>query len=455
MTTETALCLLAAGKGTRMRSDLPKVLHEVAGLSMLGHALRSGDGCAPSRVVVVTGHQSERVAQAAQGLAPGATCVEQSPQLGTGHAVQMAAPALAGFGGDVFVLFGDTPLIRAETLEAMLAARRGGADVIVLGFEAAVPGGYGRLILDDAGGLDRIVEAKEARADELAVSLCNSGVMCVPGPVLFGLLDKVTNDNAKGEYYLTDIVGLARAEGLACAVVRCAEEETLGVNSRVDLAAAEAAWQARARLALMESGVTMTAPDTVFLSHDTVIGQDATVEPHCVFGPGVTVAGGASIRAFSHLEGCTVASGAVIGPYARLRPGADIGEEAKIGNFVEVKAATFGRGAKANHLTYVGDATVGAGANIGAGTITCNYDGVLKHRTVIGERAFIGSNTALVAPVEIGAGAMIGAGSTISLNVPADALGITRSTQETRPGFAAKLRVKLLEMKALRAKDGG
>ncbi len=452
MSTETALCLLAAGKGTRMRSDLPKVLHEVAGLSMLGHALKSGDGCAPSRIVIVTGHQSERVAEAARKLAPGATCVEQSPQLGTGHAVQMAAPALKDFAGDVFVLFGDTPLIRAQTLEAMLAARRAGADVIVLGFEAMVPGGYGRLILDASGGLDRIVEAKEASAEELAVNLCNSGVMCVPGPVLFRLLDKVTNDNAKGEYYLTDIVGLARAENLSCAVVRCDEAETLGVNSRVDLAAAEAAWQARARIAAMEAGVTMTAPDTVFLSHDTVIGPDATVEPHVVFGPGVTVEGGAHIRAFSHLEGCTVASGAIIGPYARLRPGADIGENAKIGNFVEVKAARFGKGAKANHLTYVGDAEVGEGANIGAGTITCNYDGVLKHRTEIGKGAFIGSNTALIAPVKIGDGAMVGAGSAISRDVEADALGITRAPQDNRPAFAAKLKAKLLEIKALRTK---
>ena len=452
MSTETALCLLAAGKGTRMRSDLPKVLHEVAGLSLLGHALKSGAGCAPSRIVIVTGHQSERVAEAARKLAPGATCVEQSPQLGTGHAVQMAAPALKDFAGDVFVLFGDTPLIRAETLEAMLIARRGGADVIVLGFEAAVPGGYGRLILDDAGGLDRIVEAKEASAEELAVNLCNSGVMCVPGPVLFDLLDKVTNDNAKGEYYLTDIVGLARAQGLGCAVVRCDEEETLGVNSRVDLAAAEAAWQARARIAAMESGVTMQAPDSVFFAHDTQIGQDAVVEPHVVFGPGVTVEGGASIRAFSHLEGCTVASGAIIGPYARLRPGADIGEGAKIGNFVEVKAARFGKGAKANHLTYVGDAEVGEGANIGAGTITCNYDGVLKHRTEIGKGAFIGSNTALIAPVKIGDGAMVGAGSAISQDVEADALGITRAPQDNRLGFAAKLKVKLLEIKARQTK---
>lgn len=449
--TETALCLLAAGKGTRMRSDLPKVLHAVAGLSMLGHALRSGMRCAPARVVVVTGHQSERVADAARALVPDAVCVEQSPQLGTGHAVRMAAPALAGFGGDVFVLYGDTPLIRAETLEKMLAARRDGAEVVVLGFDAVEPGGYGRLILDDAGGLDRIVEAKEASADELAATLCNSGVMCVAGPVLFDLLDRVTDDNAKGEYYLTDIVGLARADGRACAVVRCDEAETLGVNSRVDLAAAEAAWQARARLSAMENGVTMPAPDTVFLSHDTRIGRDAAVEPHVVFGPGVTVAAGAVVRAFSHLEGCTVATGATVGPYARLRPGAEIGEDARIGNFVEVKAARLGRGAKANHLTYIGDAEVGAGTNIGAGTITCNYDGVLKHRTVIGEDAFIGSNTALVAPVTVGDGAMVGAGSTICRDVEPGALGIARAGQENRPGFAARLREKLLEIKARRA----
>ncbi len=455
MTHETALCILAAGKGTRMRSDLPKVLHAVAGSSMLGHALRAGAACDPARVVVVTGHQSARVAEAAAALAPGATCVEQSPQLGTGHAVTMAEPALSGFEGDVFVLFGDTPLIRPETLLAMRDARKGGAEVVVLGFEAAEPGGYGRLILDGTGALDRIVEAKEATAEELAVTLCNSGVMLVPGPALFRLLSKVTNDNAKGEYYLTDIVGLARAEGLACAAVRCDETETLGVNSRIDLAAAEAAWQARARTAAMAAGVTMTAPETVFLSHDTEIGPDAVIEPHVVFGPGVRVDGGATIRAFSHLEGCTVARGAVIGPYARLRPGADIGEDAKVGNFVEVKAATFGKGAKANHLTYIGDAEIGAGANVGAGTITCNYDGVLKHRTTVGAGAFIGSNTALVAPVAIGEGAMVGAGSTITRDVEPDALALTRAPREDRPAFVAKLRAKLTEIKARRKAGKG
>ena len=452
MTAQTALCLLAAGKGTRMRSDLPKVLHEIAGLPLFAHALASGAGCSPTRTVIVTGHQSERVAEAARKHSPDATCVEQSPQLGTGHAVQMAAPALADFDGDVVILYGDTPLIKPQTLEAMSAARQAGAAVVVLGFDTPDPAGYGRLIENAEGGLDRIVEAKEATPEELAVTLCNSGVMSAHASDLFRLLDKVTNENAKGEYYLTDIVGLARAEGMACAVVRCDEEETLGVNSRVDLAAAEAAFQARARVAAMESGVTMTAPETVFFSHDTRLDPDVILEPNVVFGPGVHVASGATIRAYSHLEGCTVAGGAVIGPYARLRPGADIGEDAKIGNFVEVKNATFAKGAKANHLTYVGDATVGAAANIGAGTITCNYDGVLKHKTQIGERAFIGSNTALVAPVSVGDGALVAAGSTITRDIEADALGVARGKQENRPGFAAKLRAKLLEMKELRAK---
>ncbi len=452
MTVETALCLLAAGKGTRMRSDLPKVLHQVAGLPMFAHALNSGKGCNPSRIVIVTGHQSARVAEAAQAVAPGAVCVEQSPQLGTGHAVQMAAPPLADFEGDVFILYGDTPLILPETLERMAGKRRAGAAVVVLGFNAADPAGYGRLITDDNGGLDRIVEAKEASPEELQVTLCNSGVMCVDSRTLFRLLDNVTNDNAKGEYYLTDVVGLARAEGLACAVVECGEDETMGVDSRVNLAEAEAAFQNRTRLAAMERGVTMIAPETVFFSHDTQIEADVIIEPNVVFGPGVHVAGGATLRAFSHLEGCTVHSGAVIGPYARLRPGADIGENAKIGNFVEVKAATFGKGAKANHLTYVGDATIGAGANIGAGTITCNYDGFNKHKTQIGAGAFIGSNSALVAPAQIGDGAIIAAGSVITRPVEADALAVARGIQANKPGLAAKLREKLKAMKEYRNK---
>lgn len=447
MTTPTAVCLLAAGKGTRMRSELPKVLHEIAGLPMLGHALNSAKGCQPSRAVIVTGHQSERVSDAATKLSPDAVCVKQEPQLGTGHAVLQAKDALADFQGDVFILFADTPLIRSETLVAMAKSRAEGAAVVVLGFEAAIPGGYGRLI-EGANGLDRIVEAKDATEDELAVTLCNSGVMCVDAATLFGLLDRVTNNNANGEYYLTDIVGLARADGLPCAVVRCDEEETLGVNSRVDLAAGEAAFQARARMAAMIDGVTLTDPSSVVFSHDTELGQDVIVEPNVVFGPGASVESGATIRAFSHLEGCKVASGAVIGPYARLRPGADIGADAKIGNFVEVKNATFAAGAKANHLTYVGDATVGAKANIGAGTITCNYDGYLKHRTEIGEEAFIGSNSALVAPVSIGARATVAAGSVIVESLGDDDLAVARGRQTTKEGLAARLRAALAEEKA-------
>lgn len=447
MTTPSAVCLLAAGKGTRMRSDLPKVLHRVAGLPLMGHALRSADGCAPSRVVIVTGHQSERVEEAAKALSPGAVCVEQSPQLGTGHAVMQANDALADFEGDVFILFADTPLTRQETLIRMAEARRAGAAVVVLGFEATQPGGYGRLILGDGGGLDRIVEAKDASEAELAVTLCNSGVMCVDGRTLFRLLNGVTNENAKGEYYLTDIVALARTEGLDCTVVKCDEAETLGVNSRVDLAAAEAAFQTRARIEAMEAGVTLTAPEAVFLSHDTMLGQDVIVEPNVVFGPGVEVESGATIRAHSHLEGCYVASGAVIGPYARLRPGADIGEGARIGNFVEVKNATFAAGAKANHLTYVGDASVGANANVGAGTITANYDGYMKHRTEIGEAASIGSNTVLVAPVTVGARATVAAGSVIVDDVADDALAVARGRQVNKPGLSARLREALSEAK--------
>lgn len=447
MTRPTAVCLLAAGKGTRMRSDLPKVLHKIAGLSLLGHALNSAKGCAPSRAVIVTGHQADRVAEAAEKLSPGATSVKQEPQLGTGHAVLQAKEALSDFDGDVFVLFGDTPLIRPETLEAMVEARGKGAAVVVLGFEAAAPGGYGRLI-EGPDGLERIVEAKDATPDELAVTLCNSGVMCVGSSKLFDLLGRVTNDNANGEYYLTDIVGLARADGLPCAVVRCDEEETLGVNSRVDLAAGEAAFQERARMAAMVNGVTLTDPGSVSFSHDTALGQDVIVEPNVVFGPGVTVESGATIRAFSHLEGCSVASDAIIGPYARLRPGADIGVGARIGNFVEVKNAQFAAGAKANHLTYVGDASVGEKANIGAGTITCNYDGYMKHRTEIGAEAFIGSNTALVAPVSVGARATVAAGSVIVENVGDDDLAVARGRQATKKGLAARLRESLAEAKA-------
>lgn len=445
-----AAVVLAAGKGTRMKSARPKALHEIGGRSMLRRVIESTASLAPERLAVVVGHEAAAVSAAAadclrQGAASGATLATpvQEPQLGTAHAVSQALPALEGFEGDVFVLFVDTPLIRAETLAAMAAKRAEGAGVVVLGFEPEDPGAYGRLVLSTDGDLERIVEAREADAATRAIRLCNSGVMCIDGARLADWLARIDADNAKGEYYLTDIVEIARADGARAAVVTASEDEVLGVNSRVDLARAEAAFQARARVAAMEAGATLVAPETVFFSADTVLGQDVLVEPHVVFGPGVVVEDGAEIRAFSHLEGAHVGRGAIVGPYARLRPGARLGQAARVGNFVEVKNATLGDGAKANHLSYLGDASIGAKSNIGAGTITCNYDGYLKHRTTIGEEVFVGSNTALVAPVTVGDRANIAAGSTINDDVEPDALAFGRARQSNRPGLAARLRESL------------
>ncbi|CTQ33530.1 bifunctional UDP-N-acetylglucosamine diphosphorylase/glucosamine-1-phosphate N-acetyltransferase GlmU [Jannaschia rubra] len=443
----TALIVLAAGQGSRMQSDLPKVLHRVAHAPLLIHALRGAEGLSPERTVIVAGHGGDAVEAAARDHDEGLVVVRQEEQLGTGHAVLRARAALEGFSGDVIVLYGDTPFIRAETLEAMLDARRNGADIVVLGFEAEDPGRYGRLVVE-GDRLDRIVEARDATAEELGVRLCNSGVMCADAGLMFDLLDRVGRDNAAGEYYLTDLPGLARADGLTTRVVTCPEAETMGVNTRTDLAMAEAAFQAATRLEVMATGATLTAPDTVFFAHDTAIGRDVTIEPHVIFGPGVTVESGATIRAFSHLEGCHVSDACVIGPYARLRPGAELDRGVRVGNFVEVKAATVQEGAKINHLSYVGDAEVGAGANIGAGTITCNYDGVFKHRTVIGAGAFIGSNTALVAPVTVGAGAMTGSGSVVTMDVPDGALALGRAKQVNKDGFAARLMARLRAARA-------
>jgi bifunctional UDP-N-acetylglucosamine pyrophosphorylase/glucosamine-1-phosphate N-acetyltransferase len=442
-----AVVILAAGEGSRMLSDLPKALHRIGGAPMLAHVAATAAALAPERVVVVAGHGGDAVAAAARALDEDIVTVRQEDRLGTGHAVLKARGALDGFAGDVIVLYGDSPMIRAETLGRMIAARAEGAAVVVLGFEAADPTGYGRLMVGDDGTLTGIVEHREANAAERKISLCNSGVFCVDGAKLFGLLDRVTNDNAKGEYYLTDIVAIARADGMSAAVVRCEEAETLGVNSRAELAAAEAAFQARARAEAMANGVTLAAPETVHFALDTVIGRDVVIGQNVVFGPEVTIETGAEIRAFCHLEGCHVSAGAIVGPYARLRPGAEIGAEAHIGNFVEVKNAEIGERAKANHLSYIGDATVGRDTNIGAGTITCNYDGYLKHRTEIGERVFVGSNAALVAPVRIGDGATVAAGSTITADVPADALALARAKQVTKPGLAARLRASLAAAK--------
>ncbi|CUH80238.1 bifunctional UDP-N-acetylglucosamine diphosphorylase/glucosamine-1-phosphate N-acetyltransferase GlmU [Tropicibacter naphthalenivorans] len=445
-----ALIVLAAGKGTRMESDLPKVLHKIAHAPMLWHALRAGGALAPERTVVVAGHEAAQVEASAHDYDPEVQVVIQSEQLGTAHAVAQAAPALNGFDGDAIVLYGDTPFISDATLEAIRDARTQ-HDVVVLGFEASDPARYGRLVTD-GDTLDRIVEYKDATEAERAITLCNSGVVAADAKTLFELVGAVGNDNASGEYYLTDIVGIARAKGLSATVVRCDEAETMGVNSRKDLAAAEAEFQAKARAELLDLGVTLAAPDTVFLAWDTVIGRDTEIEQNVVFGPEVTVESGARIRAFSHLEGAHVSRGAIVGPYARLRPGAELGEHVHVGNFVEVKNAVLAEGVKANHLTYIGDADIGKATNIGAGTITCNYDGVFKHRTTIGANAFIGSDTMLVAPVTIGNGAMTGSGSTITKDVPDGALAVSRPEQVIKPGLATKLFDMLRARKAKQQK---
>jgi len=425
-----------------MKSATHKVLHKVGGLAMIHHVLSGLAAAAPQaqRLLVV----GDRKAQLAAAL-PDEAMIEQTEQLGTGHAVQICKDALADQDhGDILVLFGDTPLIPADVITRMLAAKADRPDtgVVVLGFDAADPARYGRLVVNETGGIDRIVEYKDATAAERAITLCNSGVMLVDGARCFNWLERLTNDNAAGEYYLTDVVALARADGAEVALVTANEDDVIGVNSRADLAAVEAVFQARKRQAVMDAGVTLQAPESVFFSHDTDIGEDCVIEPHVVFGTGVRVAAGVTVKAFSHLEGAHVATGASVGPYARLRPGTMVGEDAKIGNFVETKKTTLAAGAKVSHLTYLGDATVGAAANIGAGTITCNYDGYDKFRTEIGAGAFIGSNSALVAPVRIGAGAIVGAGSTITGDVAADALALTRAEQQSREGAAKRFRDK-------------
>lgn len=444
----TAVIVLAAGQGTRMKSDLPKVLHRLAGVPLIAHALASARSLEPERTIVVTGHGGVDVAAAAQQIDPEIVVAVQEEQLGTGHAVQQAAAALADFTGDIVVLYGDTPFISPETLVEMRAGLESGADLVLLGFEATEPGGYGRLVLDAKGDLTAIVEARDVTPEQSTIRLCNSGLLAADRASLFELLDAVRNDNAKGEYYLTDVVALAKARGLSRMVITCPEAETLGINSRTDLAAAEAAFQARARSEALENGVTLVDPATVWFAQDTLIGRDVSIGPNVVFGPAVTIESGATIEAFCHLEGCHVSRGARIGPFARLRPGAEIAEDAHIGNFVEIKNAIVEEGAKANHLTYVGDARVGPRANLGAGTITCNYDGVFKHHTEIGAGAFIGSNSALVAPVRVGDGAVVGAGSVVTRDVPDHALAVSRARQETKPGLGTRMMDRLRKLKA-------
>ncbi|MEZ5877155.1 MAG: bifunctional UDP-N-acetylglucosamine diphosphorylase/glucosamine-1-phosphate N-acetyltransferase GlmU [Tepidamorphaceae bacterium] len=437
---DTLFVVLAAGEGTRMRSALPKVLHKIAGREMLAHVMAAATAGAEADIAVVIGPDREDVAACARAMHPGCKVFVQTDRLGTAHAVLAAREALKADYKHVVVLFGDTPLITPATLERMVSAIDEGAGIAVLGFEAENPSGYGRLVTD-AGELTAIVEEKDASESERAITLCNSGVMAFSGQLMPNLLDQIGNDNAKGEYYLTDAVAIARALDVKT-VSRIADEtEVGGVNDRIQLAAAEAVMQQRLREAAMASGVTMRDPESVYMQHDTKLGMDVIVEQNVVFGPGVSVESGAEIRAFSHLEGCHVGANAQVGPYARLRPGADLDARVRIGNFVEIKNAHLGEGAKVNHLSYVGDASVGATANIGAGTITCNYDGVSKHKTEIGEGAFIGS-TSLVAPVRIGDGAYIGSGSVITKNVDAETLAVGRARQVEIPGWVARWRSK-------------
>ena len=441
-TRKLAVVILAAGKGSRMKSDLPKVLHPVAGKAMLWHVQASVATLSPEETVVVIAPGMADVEAAA---AP-SRCAIQQQALGTGHAVAAAQEALKPLlelvETDVLVVFGDTPLLTPATLQRMVAARAEPAapDIVGLAFRPDDPAQYGRVILDDDQKIEKIVEYADADSAQRQIGLCNAGIVIGSGRRLFDLIDRLDSHNAQGEYYLTDIFGLAHQEGRPAGVVEGPVAEVLGVNSRQDLALAEAAMQDRLRRQAMVGGATLIDPATVWLSADTRLGRDVTVHPSVFFGPGVTVGDNVEIRSFSHLEGAKVAEGAVLGPFARLRPGARVGAGAHVGNFVEIKNAELGAGAKANHLSYLGDASVGPAANIGAGTITCNYDGFAKHHTAIGAGAFIGSNTALVAPVAVGAGAIVGAGSTITRDVPGDALAVERSDQEIREGRAARFR---------------
>ncbi len=446
-----AAIILAAGQGTRMKSGLPKVLHAVGGRSMIDWSIDLARKTGCERIIIVTSPDNQMLKSHVVDVLGESAIAIQSPALGTGHAVLAARDAMNGFAGQVVVLYGDTPLIPVSAVEAAFDALSDGASVAVLGFENPVPGAYGRLIRRGDGAIDRIVEAREATPEEYAVTLCNSGVMAGDAALMFDLLNHVTCNNAKGEYYLTDIVGLANDRGGRVVAVACDMEDVQGVNSRVELAEAEAAFQSRRRHEAMVSGVTLVAPETVFLCHDTVLERDVYVEPNVVFGPGVHVHSGARIRAFSHIEGAVIGPDCEVGPYARLRPGTVLESGARVGNFVEVKNVRMGEGAKANHLSYLGDGSVGAKANIGAGTIFCNYDGFDKHRTDVGKGAFIGSNSALVAPVRIGDGAMIGSGSVIVRDVTADALAVGRGEQTEKPGWAGRFRAAKMARKGDKA----
>ena len=447
MNTENVTIILAAGKSTRMKSSLPKALHPIAGRTMLGHVLSTVASLENSSPVLVIGPGMETVADHAREWVPAIATAIQQNQRGTGDAVKAALLAIASKAGVALIVFGDTPLVRHETLSDMIKACTGNTAVVVLGFVSANPAPYGRLVLDAQKNLTKIVEAKDATPEEFAIDLCNGGAMAIRIEHLASLLDKLSDGNKAGEFYLTDVVAHARAAQLGCTVVIAPEADIQGVNSRADLSAVEAEMQRRLRAKVMADGVTLSDPDTIYLSADTVIGQDVTIGQNVVIANGVTIASGAVIKPFTHLEGATIAEGALIGPFARIRPGSEIGRDVHIGNFVETKKAKIETGAKVNHLTYIGDARIGERANIGAGTITCNYDGFNKHFTDIGKDAFIGSNSSLVAPVKIGDGAYTGSGSVITKDVAPDALAVERNKQFEKAGWAAGFRARFQHLK--------
>lgn len=452
MTVRSSLTVvLAAGEGTRMRSSLPKVLHPVAGQSLLSHVLNAADAGEGSHLAVVIGPDHDTVAVEARRVRPDAQTFVQRERLGTAHAVLAAREAIARGADDLLVAFGDTPLISAETFARMRAPLRDGAALTVLGFQAADPTGYGRLVVE-GGKLVAIREQADASADERKITLCNAGVMAFDGSKALTIIEKIGNTNAKGEFYLTDAVTIVRELGLEAVVIETSEDEVRGINTKAQLAEAEAVMQARLRKQALEAGVTLIAPDTVYLAADTKFGKDVTIEPFVVIGPGVSIEDGAVIHSFSHIVETKIGKKVSVGPYARLRPGTSLGDGARIGNFVETKAAVLEAGVKVNHLSYVGDAHVGANSNLGAGTITCNYDGFLKHKTLIGEGAFVGTNSSLVAPVKIGKGAYIGSGSVITKDVPDDAMAVERSPQTIREGGATRYRELKMKAKAAKGK---
>ena len=450
---QSVVIILSAGMGTRMQSDLPKVLHNVACEPLLIHSMRTASQIGAHKTIVVTGHGAKDVAKVATSFDPSAEIVNQPEQFGTAHAVDQTRKALLNFDGEVFVLYGDTPFIEPSTLLRMSKERNDGAKVVVLGFNTKRKSSYGRLIISPDGSLEEIVEYKDANTDQRKISFCNSGVICTDSKLLFNLNAEVENNNANNEFYLTDIVKLAKNKNLKCAAVECAENEAMGINSKVELANAETYFQTRKRIEMMLNGVTLIAPETVWFASDTVVGRDTIIEQNVIFGTEATVESHALIKSFSHIEGAYVSKGAIVGPFARLRPGAELANNSKVGNFCEVKKSQVGEGAKINHLSYIGDTKIGDNANIGAGTITCNYDGVSKHFTEIGESAFIGSNNSLVAPVRVGDKAMTASGSVITKDVPNGDLGIARAPQDNKKGFAVKFFKRLKAIKLANKKD--